>query len=285
MTLARPLSAAQFEIWLAQKLDPDSPPHSCAAYVDIPGAIDVALFERALRYVVDELETLHIQIIEDDEGPKQNFASLKHWSLTFVDMTGEPNPFAAASAWMQSELGRPMNLALGPLFAFALFKLGGDRFVCFWRIHHIAVDGATSLLIARDVALIYTALMRGQALAKPQIDGLLSLLLDDWDYRHSKRFEDDQAFWLGYLADWSEPQMLAGKSAPASPSPLRHSTTLSHLDGDAFDQAAAALGVAWPQLAIAAIAGYVHRMTGGENVALSLVLTGRSPKTRRAAGM
>ena len=67
----RPLSSAQLGIWFAQQIDPSSAAYSIGEYIDIHGRIDALLFDRALRNVVAESETLRVQIAEQAGAPAQ----------------------------------------------------------------------------------------------------------------------------------------------------------------------------------------------------------------------
>ncbi|MGZ8372938.1 MAG: condensation domain-containing protein, partial [Rhodoplanes sp.] len=66
-----PLSSAQLGIWFAQQINPSSPRFNFGEYVELNGRIDPALFERALRHVVAETETLRVRITDHGEEPRQ----------------------------------------------------------------------------------------------------------------------------------------------------------------------------------------------------------------------
>jgi hypothetical protein len=119
---ALPLSSAQLGIWFAQKIDPTSAAYTIGEYIEIDGVLDPALFERALRQVVDAAETLRVRIVEQSGEPKQIVEPVVDWSLPVIDVSAEADPRAAAEAWMKLDLARPVELTKGPLFGFALFK-------------------------------------------------------------------------------------------------------------------------------------------------------------------
>ncbi|WP_237577408.1 condensation domain-containing protein, partial [Mycetohabitans sp. B5] len=60
------LTTAQTEIWLAQQLHPGSPIYNIAQYTVIEGVIEPAVFEAALRQVIDEADTLRLQFVDSD---------------------------------------------------------------------------------------------------------------------------------------------------------------------------------------------------------------------------
>ncbi len=61
---SHPLSPAQQSIWVSQQLHPDSPVFNLSEYVEILGAIDIQLFEKALRLVVEQVDALHLRFLD-----------------------------------------------------------------------------------------------------------------------------------------------------------------------------------------------------------------------------
>lgn len=66
-----PLTGAQAGVWFAQAVEPDSPIFRAAEYLEIHGALDTALFERALRRMTAEADALHIRFADTEDGPCQ----------------------------------------------------------------------------------------------------------------------------------------------------------------------------------------------------------------------
>ena len=90
-----PLSNAQLGIWFAQTLDPTNPAYNLGEYLDIAGPIDAALFETALRLVVDEAEALRVRIVDGADGPQQIISAPPEWSMPFIDVSAAADPKAA----------------------------------------------------------------------------------------------------------------------------------------------------------------------------------------------
>jgi len=146
------LSSAQLGVWFAQKLDPGSAAYNIGEYIEIDGAIVLPLFERALRRVVSEAQSLRLEFSEQAGEPRQFIGEPTAWSLPIIDVSTEPDPRAAAETWMQADLAQPIDPVLGPLFGFALFKASAKRFFWYARYHHIVSDAFGMWLIARRVA-------------------------------------------------------------------------------------------------------------------------------------
>src|SRR4051812_42075344 len=281
-----PLSDAQLGIWFAQTIDQSSATYNLAEYLEIGGPVDATLFEVALRQVVAETEALHVRFVCNADMPGQIIGPAPDWSMSLVDVSGAPDPHAAAERWMRAELARPVDLTCGPLFAYALLKAAADRFFWYSRYHHIVMDGFGFALVARRVADVYSSLVAGRASEQGTFGSIAPLLEDEAGYRRSKRFEQDRQFWIDYLADLQEPASLGERARPAAHGFIRHSGLLPFSCIQHLHSVAHRAGVSLPQFVIAAAAIFVHRLTGAQDVIVDVPLTGRmTPAARRAPWM
>lgn len=83
-----PLTSAQLEIWLAERLHPGGPDYNIAEYLDIEGAIDPARFEIVLRQVVGEADGLHATFGDEDGEPYQVLRAPADWPFHLIDVSG-----------------------------------------------------------------------------------------------------------------------------------------------------------------------------------------------------
>ncbi|MEU5427269.1 amino acid adenylation domain-containing protein [Streptomyces olivoreticuli] len=275
----RPLSGAQEGIWFAQRLDPANAAYNTGEYVEIHGPVDAELFEAALRRTVAEAEIFGLRITETADGPRGTLAPADDWPLHLLDVSTEPDPRAAAEAWIAADLAKAVELTEGPLFTQALFKAAPDRWLWFLRAHHILLDGYGFKLVARRLAETYSALVAGEEVSAAPFAPAGALLDDDVSYRASERFARDRAHWTGRFAD--APVAVGLTEATAAPSApfLRRTTLLSAAEADRLSQAAARLGGARGDLLLAATAAYLHRVTGSPDVILGLATWSRLGST------
>ncbi|MGH8903402.1 MAG: condensation domain-containing protein, partial [Egibacteraceae bacterium] len=285
--IALPLSAAQREIWFAeQRFKGVNSVYKLGEYIEIYGPVDPVLFEAALRQVVGEADSLHVRFVEGSDGPRQVVEPLADWLMPLVDVSKESDPRAAARAWMAADVARPMDLARGPLFSYALIKLRADRFFWYQGYHHIVMDMFGFCLVARGVAERYTALAHGLACDQNVFGSLRQLLDSDSAYRASEQCTQDQAYWRKRFADWPEPTRLVGRSSGAPASFVHRTACWSPSRVDMLRVAARRAGVRWSRIVLAATAVYVHRLTGTQDVIVGLPVTARQdPVLRRVPGM
>jgi nonribosomal peptide synthetase DhbF len=269
------LSGAQSGIWFAQQLEPENPIYNAGEYIEIKGWLDPVYFELALRQAVKEAEALHVQFGVNELGPWQVVQTASAFPLHFIDVSTEKNPQQAAEKWMQDDLSRPVDLIHEPLFCQALFKVEPDRYFWYQRIHHIVMDGFGSSLISQRVADIYTALINDRSYEEDAFASLHLVLEEDLSYRASENFVRDRQFWLQQFADQPDIVSLTDRKPGISKQVLRRSANLSPAAGCSLQAAARNVGSGLSELIIAATAAYIHRMTGTQDVILSLPMMGR----------
>ncbi|MFI0977110.1 amino acid adenylation domain-containing protein [Streptomyces sp. NPDC021093] len=269
------LTAAQSGMWFAQALDPQSPAQNTAECLEIHGPIDPEVFARTLRQVVSEADSLRMRIVEGAEGPVQSEIEDLELPLHVSDLRTASNPFSDAYAWMHSDLATPFDLAAGPLFAHALFRVADDRWLWYQRVHHIVMDGFGYSLLARRTAEVYTALAAGETPSDSPFAPLADLVEEDAGYRVSETYDKDRRHWDGAFADRPEAPNLAGRTALPSRTFHRRSAHLSPLATDRLRELASSIKATWPEVLIAAQALYVSRATHASEVVLGMPMMGR----------
>src|SRR5882757_2465255 len=281
-----PLTAAQTGMWFAQKFSSPDSIFNLAESIEIHGPIDPALFETALRQAGIEAETVRVRFIEQSDGPRQLISPILDTTFPFIDVSSEPDPRAAAESWMMAELVRPVDLLTGPLWVCALFKAAPEHYFWYHRSHHIVMDGFTGGLFARRVAEIYTALAEGRSPEEGTFGPLEFLLEEETKYRGSQRFARDRQYWLTHFADRPVAFSLADQRRQNVGGLLRQTTHLSAESVKALRATAQVSGASLPQIMIAAIAAYLYRATGVEDLVIGLPVAARPKgRLRRIPGM
>ncbi|WP_161500499.1 condensation domain-containing protein, partial [Streptomyces antimycoticus] len=270
------MTDGQRGIWYAVQGDSANPLFGLAERVDIQGPVDTGLFEAALRRVVDETEALRVSFGEDADGPYQVVAPALDWPFHLVDVSGQDDPEAAVRDWTSADQRRPVDLSAGPLFTFALFRLAEHRYVWYQRHHHIALDGLSVGMVARRVAAVYSAASAGQPCPESGHGGLRELIEADAAYGGSEEIAGDRRYWAEQLADRPEAHGLTAQPTRYPDGPLlRVVSTLEPAAVESIRSLAREAGTAWPTVAVAAQALYLHRVTGRSDVVLALPVAAR----------
>ncbi|MFI5013715.1 MAG: condensation domain-containing protein, partial [Hyphomicrobiales bacterium] len=285
LNIVLPLSAAQLGIWFAQQINPSNPLYNIGEYIEIEGSVDPILFEQALRLVVVETQSLHVQIEDQSGQPRQIIGSPPTWSLPLIDVSAEIDAREAAEFWMKADLERAVEPTRGPLFAFVLFKAGPKRFFWYARYHHIVMDGFGMALVARRLAELYTRLSAGLVADESSFGSLVALIEDDAAYRASDQFAQDRQYWSNYLVDRPEPVSLSGLPSAGSNSFIRNTAYLQPADFDRFTAITQRLRTSPARVITAATAIFLHRMTGAQDLILTLPVSARDPASEHTPGM
>ncbi|MFF8973937.1 amino acid adenylation domain-containing protein [Streptomyces sp. NPDC014995] len=265
------VTGGQSGIWLAQQIEPDSTAYNISFVLELRGEVDHARLSAAVRQAVGEAEALHVRVTAEGNVPRQTVERLPV-DVRVVDLRGEPEPERAADAWQAAERDRPVDLTTGPLFAQAVLRLADDRVRWYQRYHHIVVDGMGVALLTRRAGEIYTAGEQASAAADWALSGLVAA---DEAYRGSERRGVDRAYWLDRMAGRPEPVRLVERGPALMTRRLRRSAELSPRDTARLGAAARKAGVRVSRLLLAAVAAYLHRVSGERDLVLGLPVAAR----------
>ncbi|MFF2044616.1 amino acid adenylation domain-containing protein [Kitasatospora sp. NPDC058170] len=280
---ALPLSAGQLEIWLDAKDSAGSNAYNSAGYLDIRGPLDRGRLRGALQRLVTEAECLRARFAETAGEPRQYLEELTELPLSEADFSDDPDPEAAADGWLQADLADPFDLAAGALFRLGVLTLAEDRTLLYLCVHHLLCDGFSQTVLWRRLAELYAEPPTDRAVdgALPPLAGLLAA---EAEYAASPQARKDAAFWQRRFPE--PPELLSlSRRRPTGTAPqgfLRRTATLTPAASARLRAAAARADVTWPTVVLAAVAVYTQRMTGAEDVLLTLPATARLTARQRA---
>ncbi|ROO88888.1 non-ribosomal peptide synthase protein (TIGR01720 family)/amino acid adenylation domain-containing protein [Actinocorallia herbida] len=274
-----PLSAAQQSVWYAQQLSPETP--ICVAqYIEIEGDFDPELFDKTVRIGAHEGEALWFRLVEKDGIPYQALDAAPE-AMRQLDFSGEPDPRAAAAAWIDREVHSPFDLMGPELYVSRVLRLAPDLHWWFMRGHHIMIDGYTGAFLNRRGSEVYAALARGEEYVPQRHGDYRALLAEEEAYRASERFAADRAYWTERFADRPDVVGLTERVAAPTDRYLRRTVMLGETETKEVAAGARRLRTATPGLAIAATAALVAKTTGAEDVVLGIAVSGRVTKLAR----
>lgn len=286
-----PLSAAQQGVWFAHQMDPGGQKYNCAEYVQIDGAIDLAVFQSAWAALRGEADIARVSSVSEEAGLCQIIGTAPGAPLPLLDFAGRQDSEEAAHAWMQADVARPVDLAVGPISMFALLKLSDRKYFFYYRLHHVIADAYAFHMIAQRLADIYTALIADSGPVTAGFGPLASLIAEDAAYRSSPELVEDRQYWMARFTDRPTPMRIPEHGGPVTrrpEGPRRHrrTWTLGASDVDRLEKAAASVGTTWQVVLLATISAYAQRITGRRDVILGIPVTGRrTAASRRVPGM
>ncbi|MDT0269137.1 amino acid adenylation domain-containing protein [Streptomyces sp. DSM 44915] len=274
-----PVLAAQFEIWLAQQLDPRSAAFNCGTYLDIRGGLDLALLRDAVLRAVGEHEALRTRYVGTPDGPRQYVepaAADTVWEL--VDLTDRGAAAeAAARARMETDVGTPVDLGATGGCRHIAFRLAADRTLLYFRYHHISLDGFGQTLHLRRIAAVYRALAAGERPPAGHAAPLARLLDEEAAYAGSAAHTRDHAYWRAESASHTGAASTLSGHPAAVPAGrrLRRTLRLRPAQVEGLRRLAEQRGTRWPMVALGAVTVLLRGLTGAE-VVVGLPVSGRA---------
>ncbi|MFC5184122.1 non-ribosomal peptide synthetase [Actinomadura harenae] len=278
-----PLSFAQQRMWFLNRLENAG---AQAAYnvpmaLRLSGDLDVATLEAALGDVADRHESLRTVFPETDGVPRQEILDGPPGRPSLVvEHLGEE---ALADA-LQAEMGHRFDVERELPWRTRLFVLSQDESVLVVVAHHIAVDGWSMGVLARDLSTAYAARRSGTA------PGWTPLTAQYADYALWQREvlgdpDDPDSLITEQLAHWREalagaPEELAlptDRPRPATATFEGGSVEL-HVPEEAHRRLAAVArhhGVTMFMVAQAALGMLLARLGAGPDVPIGTAVAGR----------
>ncbi|QNH16239.1 non-ribosomal peptide synthetase [Xanthomonas sp. SS] len=160
-----PLSFAQQRLWFVDRLEGGSAQFNMPSALRLSGAFEPALFQRALDALVERHEILRTVYIEHEDGPVQQILAASASPLTVHDLRELEDVAreARVQALRREEAVRPFDLATDPVLRCALLRLRENETVVLLTVHHIASDGWSNGVLARELVELYGAFRDGRA--------------------------------------------------------------------------------------------------------------------------
>lgn len=271
-----PLTQAQLGVLQGQQMTGDDSVFYAAECVMLDGALDVAAFEYALQTSLLEAASLHLRLVENGGELQQQMLAPRTTPLLLREITE-----SELDAELDREIAQAFDPYSGHLFSHRLYRLAPQRHCWLHRAHHLLLDGYGFQMLARRVAAHYAARTGGAAAGPNPFAALQPVVEADLAYQASSARDDDRRFWLQQLVGL-QPMSLAAQTAPGIGRGRRHRGHLPEASCVLLKTRAMESALSWPELLIAAFAGFLAMHGHGRDVVLGLPLMQRlgSPAAR-----
>ncbi|MFF3327919.1 condensation domain-containing protein, partial [Streptomyces sp. NPDC002889] len=156
-----PLSFEQQRMWFLNRLEGagDGAAYNMPLALRMSGELDVAALEAALGDVADRHESLRTIFPEADGAPRQQVleGTAGGPPLVVVETTEDQLPQMLAA-----HMGRGFDVSVDLPWRVRLLTFAPSEFVLLMVAHHIAVDGWSMGVLARDLEVAYSARCNGR---------------------------------------------------------------------------------------------------------------------------
>ncbi|MEP7012743.1 MAG: non-ribosomal peptide synthase/polyketide synthase [Acidobacteriota bacterium] len=278
-----PLSFAQERLWFLDRLEPDPATYNTGFRLTLNGALDEEALAGAFRALIARHEPLRTRFVLAEDRPIQEIAPPEAAACAFrmprIDLSAAPSAVEAARL-ARGEGRRPFDLSRGPLLRVVRVTLGRGKSELQLILHHIATDGWSLGVFARELAELYAARVERRAVTLPA----LPLAYADWAiwqraWLSGEVFDRELAWWRGRLAGAPEALDLPfDHPRPARPAGLGWMGD-GELSADLASRLAARARSAGSTLSMAlfaAWAGLLARLGAGTDLVIALPIANRN---------
>ncbi len=195
-----PLTESQLEIWLSAQLGDDA---SCAFNESVSLRMHGRLNQDALQKSLDRIVARHdaLRATFTSTGEAMRITAVKPFEYPHTDLSNR-SPQDAEIAFaevLDADARKPFDLVNGPCVRGNLVTLSKDSHAFVLTAHHIICDGWSINVIVNELAELYAAACRGEALELPE-----ALPFSEYATAQAARDPADlaktEAYWLEQFA-------------------------------------------------------------------------------------
>lgn len=169
--LAFPASVAQQMFWYLELLQGKVTAFNVPLRFFLTGPLDIALFERALNAVVERHESLRTCFGEENGDLLQIVSPEIIIRIPVLDISHSPADriHEEADRLGSIEAHRSFDLSKAPLLRAEILRLGPERHIFHFTVHHALFDGMSMTIFTAELAEFYQAFFENRA---PKVEPL-----------------------------------------------------------------------------------------------------------------
>ena len=166
-----PLSFAQQRLWFIEKAGLSGNAYNMPLTLHLVGELDEVAIQQSLNQIIARHETLRTTFGSLNDTAVQIIASVLELELGKKDLSGltPSQQKAQLQQLLQTENERLFNLEVEPPIRAVLFELGATEHILLVTLHHIASDGWSLTVLARELSAHYTATVQKQPSPLPEL--------------------------------------------------------------------------------------------------------------------
>lgn len=283
-----PLSFAQRQLFLFERLFPGTPAYGVSLGVRLDGPLRHEALETALGGLVARHTALRTAFTLDGDEPVQRVLPPWRLRLPVVELSHLPEPEREPTLWrvVEEEQARPWELGEGRLLRALLFALTPERHVLLLCSHHINTDALSMGMLAQDLVALLDAATRGLPDPLPP-PGLQMIDVAAWERQRRAVRPEDVAFWREKLAEAPPLNLPTDRPRPARPSfrGSRVRLELPRATAEALRALAREAGTTLYVPVLAGLCAVLSRWAGHEDVVVGTPIAARGqPELERVFG-
>jgi len=271
-------SYAQARLWFLHQLEPELTAYHMPMMWRLRGVLDVRALEQALAALIERHPTLRTSF----RLQWSEVVQLIHPPAPFTlepEPLADRNPDAVIEQWLEQERTTPFDLASGQLLRARLLQVTPQEHVLLVNHHHIASDGWSRSVLARDLTELYNARQDGRA------SELAPLGVPYHDYAASQRqrlsgdpLQTLKDYWIPQLKGLEPLEIPSDHPRPVTPS-YRGESVCFQIEPallESFEELCRREGATLQMGLLAVVALLLHRYSRQEDFAIGVPIWGRN---------
>ncbi|NJQ04836.1 amino acid adenylation domain-containing protein [Streptomyces lonarensis] len=273
------LSPYQRDLWTASSYLPHDPQFVQSMIERITGPVDAGLLRECAERALRRNDCYHLRF-GDTAGVPYQWTDPDLPPVELVDLSGEPDPRAAARAWCERTVREPFRLDGGPMAQATVLSEGPEAASVVVRVHHMVADGWALTNVLGEVFTDYAHTLRTGRPAEFAAPSFLEVLRDEPAYRDDPAEEAAHRDLLLTALDGAEPPLFTRRAPSGSRTSSQHAFHIEHKTLERVREH----GVSRFSYLAAAMATYLARVHGSDEVCLGVPLLNRTTPAQLATG-
>ncbi|WP_342332931.1 amino acid adenylation domain-containing protein [Pedobacter sp. FW305-3-2-15-E-R2A2] len=164
------MSSSQRRLWILSQFSDGNMAYNIPGVYLFEGTLDMAGLSHAFSALIERHEILRTVFWNSQSGDISQVvlsASESGFKISEHDLTEASDQQDRVHELIAKDFRGTFNLALGPLLRAGVYRLGADRWVFTYVMHHIISDGWSMEILIKELLAYYNAYVSGSALELP----------------------------------------------------------------------------------------------------------------------
>lgn len=276
------LTQPQQRVWYTEKLYPGTGMWNNAGTLKIRGKLDYSLLKESLNLFIKENESVRLKVGLDGEDPYQYISEFEERNFDVFDFSARG--VEQLYEWDSMQTQAPMPLIESDLYYFALVKITEKEGGIYVKFHHIISDGLSIVEFANQVMNNYERLLGGKEMTPTPTRSYVEYIKAEEEYLNSKRFVYDKKYWMGMFEELPEPTVI--KQKKTNYFSVKAKRKVSVIDNELSGKIRSYCyenSVSPFSLFLSALAIYINRISGKDDIIIGAPVANRTSKTAKGA--
>jgi amino acid adenylation domain-containing protein/non-ribosomal peptide synthase protein (TIGR01720 family) len=213
-----PLSYSQERLWFIDRMSGSVQYHVPAVF-NLSGTLNIDALQSTFRAIVNRHEVLRTVIFEQEGQGYQYVKPVNVWELKQTDAKEYEDQHLSLDQYIRLQIAQPFDLSKDDMLRAELIKVNENESTLVLTMHHIASDGSSSAILAKEWLELYNAFSTNNEPALP----VLTVQYPDYAIWQRANLQGDLlasklAYWQRKLTGVTTLQLPADRQRPAEQS-------------------------------------------------------------------